>query len=179
MFLMSFGENVFPPLPGDTFLVLGAVLVGRGRMDFIPAYLATVAGSLLGFMVMYGVGFFWGVKVFRGKTGKMFSSRNLEKVDQWFGRYGYGVLVANRFFAGFRAVVALCAGIARMEAIHVFLFASISCLIWNGLLMAVGMKVGENWHAIVRNYDRIVFILLCLFVLLWWLKANVFKNKPS
>ena len=57
--LSSFIENIFPPLPGDTFVVLGAFLVGRGHMAFAPTYAATLVGSVLGFMTYYAVGRKW------------------------------------------------------------------------------------------------------------------------
>jgi membrane protein DedA with SNARE-associated domain len=173
LFLSSLAENLFPPLPGDTFTVLGAVLVGRGQMRFIPAYLSTTAGSVLGFMVCYAAGMHWGARLFRGRTGRFFSKTNLDKVHAWFDHYGYGVLITNRFLAGFRAVVAFGAGMARMNPYRVFLFAAVSCLAWNGILMVFGMKVGEHWSIIVRHYQQIVFAVLCLGAGFWLLKGKI------
>ena len=53
LFVSAFVENIFPPMPGDTFVVIGAFLVGRDQLLFIPAYLAATGGSLLGFMFLY------------------------------------------------------------------------------------------------------------------------------
>jgi membrane protein DedA with SNARE-associated domain len=172
LFLSSLVENLFPPMPGDTFTVLGAALVGRGQMRFFPAYLSTTGGSVLGFMICYAAGLHWGERLFRGNMGRFFSKTNLEKVHVWFDRHGYGVLIVNRFLAGFRAVVAFGAGMARMNPFRVFLFAAVSCLAWNGILMVFGMKVGEHWPDLVRHYQQIVFAVLCLGAVLWWLKGK-------
>ena len=174
LFLSSLAENLFPPLPGDSVLVLGAVLVGRGKLAFGPTYASTTAGSVLGFMLCYTAGFYWGIGLFRRRAGA-FSETNLRRVRAWFDRYGYGVLVVNRFLAGFRAVVAFAAGIARMDARSVFLFALVSCLAWNGILIAAGIQVGEHWSNVVQNYQHIVFGLLCLAVLAWWYRS--FRKK--
>lgn len=162
LFLSSLGENLFPPLPGDTFVVLGAFLVGRGELRFLPTYLATTAGSILGFMVLYFVGLRWGRGFFRKKGGWFFSQEHLDRVEMWFARYGYLVLGVNRFLSGFRGLVSLGAGIVKMDVKIVFGLGLLSCLIWNGLLMGVGIWVGENWAVIVRQYQGVVFVLIAL-----------------
>jgi membrane protein DedA with SNARE-associated domain len=179
LFLVSLVENLFPPMPGDTFTVLGAVLAGRGEMQFLPAYLSTTAGGISGFMICYAVGKRWGERLFHGNAGLIFSRTNLEKVQAWFGRYGYGVLIANRFLAGFRAVVAFGAGMARMHPLRVFFFAAASCFIWNAVLMFFGMKIGEHWSVVVRYYQQIVFAVLCLCVVSWWLKGKISRFRKQ
>jgi membrane protein DedA with SNARE-associated domain len=177
LFISSVGENLFPPMPGDTFVVLGAFLVGRGQMQFIPAYLSTTAGSIIGFMTLYTVGFRWGRRLFRGKLGTVFSKERLDKVETWFGRYGYTVLAVNRFLSGFRSIISLGAGISRMNWKIVFGMALLSCVLWNGLLMVVGMWIGENWIQIVRHYQKIVFFLLVFFIFVVWIKMILKKRK--
>ena len=164
-------------MPGDTFVVLGAFLVGRGQMTFIPAYISTTAGSITGFMILYSVGFHWGRKLFQGKLGKYFSEERLDKVENWFGHYGYSLLAANRFLSGFRSIVSLGAGIARMNWKMVFGMALLSCVLWNGLLMVVGIWIGENWAGIVRHYQMIVFIVLALIISVVWIRFILKKRK--
>jgi membrane protein DedA with SNARE-associated domain len=182
LFFSAYVENIFPPLPGDTFVVLGAFLVGRGQMTFFPAYLSTLAGSVLGFMTYYAVGRRWGRKWFKGRRGRFFSAEQLGRVETWFGRYGDWVLVFNRFLSGFRSVVSLTAGIARMDARKVFLFALASCVLWNGLLMGLGLWVGENWTVIIENFQRVILGVIVVALLVWWIKIrrkrNIEARKP-
>ena len=49
--------------------------------------------------------------------------------------------------------------------------------VWNGILMGVGVWVGENWAVIVRHYQWIVFILILLFVIFLWVRAMLRKHK--
>jgi len=177
LFLSSFVENIFPPMPGDTFVVLGAFLVGRGQMAFFPAYVSTLAGSVLGFMTCYAIGNRWGREWFKDRRGRLFSREHLDRVEKWFARYGDWVLVFNRFLSGFRAVVSFVAGMAGMNARNVFIFAFVSCLLWNGLLMGLGLWVGQNWAVVLQKYQQVVFILIVVLVLGWWLKRCVFKRR--
>jgi len=177
LFVSAYIENIFPPLPGDTFVVIGAFLVSRQHMTFFPAYLSTLMGSLLGFMTFYAVGRRWGRAWFQGKHGRFFSTESLDRVEKWFGRYGDWVLVFNRFLSGFRSVVSFTAGIARMDARKVFLYAFVSCALWNGILMGLGLLVGANWTVIVENYQRIVLGVLIILVIVWWVRAARKKRQ--
>lgn len=179
LFLSSLGENLFPPMPGDTFVVLGAFLVGRGQLAFLPAYIMATAGSISGFMILYFVGLRWGREIFRKKSGRFFSEEQLERVELWFARYGYLVIGINRFMSGFRAIVSIGAGIARMDSKKVFGLCLLSCLIWNGLLMGLGVWVGENWADIVNHYQLVVFILIFIFVIFICVRSVLKKRKPG
>ena len=151
--------------------------MGRGHLTFLPAYAAATAGSITGFMVLYFVGRQWGRRLFQNRKRRIFSRAHLIQVESWFDRYGYMVIGVNRFLSGFRAVVSLGAGIVKMDAKIVFGLCLLSCLVWNGILMGVGVWVGENWAVIVRHYQWIVFILILLFVIFLWVRAMLRKHK--
>lgn len=177
LFFSSLAENLFPPMPGDTFVVLGAFLVGRGQLAVIPAYIATTAGSILGFMVLYLLGRRLGRTFFEGKHGRFFSEESLQRVERWFERYGYWVIGINRFLSGVRAVVSLAAGMVRMDWKPVFGLALVSCLIWNAALMALGIWLGEHWELILTYYQRIITAVLLLIAVVFIVRNRVFRKK--
>ena len=179
LFFCSLGENLFPPMPGDTFVVLGAFLVGRGHMQFLPAYLAASAGSVLGFMILYFVGRRWGRRFFQGLGGRLFSQERLIKIDAWFDRYGVLVIAANRFLSGFRSVISLAAGMAKMDARVVLALCLVSTLVWNGIIMAAGLWVGEHWMVIMGHYQRIVFSLIALIILFFIIRSVIRWRKTA
>lgn len=171
LFLASLGENLFPPMPGDTFVVLGAFLVGRGQLAWWPAYGVTTAGSISGFMLIFWAGQRWGRKVVELRGGKLFSPDHLCQVDAWFARWGYGLIAVNRFLSGFRAVVSLAAGMARMNRQRVFGLALLSCLVWNAALMAMGLWVGEHWEVVMGCYQKIAAGAVTLVILYFSIKV--------
>jgi membrane protein DedA with SNARE-associated domain len=164
LLVSAFFENIFPPLPGDTFVVLGAFLVGRGQLHFIPAYLAATAGSVTGFMLLFWIGKRWGRKLFLKRSGKLFSETHLNRIGKMMDRYGYWIIGFNRFLSGFRSVASLGAGIADMDPVKVFVLSLLSCFLWNGLIMGMGIWVGENWAMILRHYQTAVFIVIFLII---------------
>jgi len=179
LLVSAFGENIFPPLPGDTFVVLGAFLVGRGQLHFVPAYLAATAGSVAGFMLFFWIGRRWGRKLFFKRSGKIFSEAHLNQIEKMMVRYGYWVVGFNRFLSGFRSVASLGAGIANMEPIKVFALSLVSCCLWNGLIMGMGVWVGENWASILRHYQTAVFIVIIILICFFWGRKLVKKRLLS
>lgn len=163
VFAVAYLENVVPPIPGDMIVVFGGTLVGLGRVEFVPVVLlATVAGAL-GFMSMYGVGRRIGEAVLDPDRLRWIPKGAAWRVKGWLERYGLGVVAANRFLSGGRAVIALMVGAARMRPGPVALWATVSAATWCGLIVYLGAVVGEQWEVIglwLARYGQIVTAVL-------------------
>jgi membrane protein DedA with SNARE-associated domain len=169
VFAIAFIENVFPPSPSDLIIVFGGSLVGIGRVGFLATLVLATAGSTLGFMVMYGIGDWFGVMILeRGKI-RFIPVESVRKVDAWFRRYGYWIIVANRFLSGTRAVVSFFAGMAELSLLPTTALCALSALAWNAILITAGYELGSNWREIggyLSSYSEAVtavVILLALF----------------
>ena len=172
-------ENLFPPLPGDTITAFGAFLVGTGRLNFIGVYTSTTLGSLLGFMSLFMLGGFLGRRFFIRKDYRLFSRTKILKAEEWFKKYGYFMILLNRFFPGIRSAISVAAGISAFKMSKVFLLALISCSIWNFLWMLLGHFLGNNWEMvedrisrIIAQYNITIFILFISFVLFMIIKRT-------
>jgi membrane protein DedA with SNARE-associated domain len=158
---------VFPPIPGDSVTVIGAYLVGRGFLDYRGVYLSTTLGSIAGFMTIYGIAFWLEWKVIERYQLKWLTGSNMERVQNWFHRWGYWVVLANRFLSGARSVISLVAGLSRMRPLPVFALALLSCAFWNGMLIYLGSSVGKNWEevvAFIKQYNQIVLVGILLLL---------------
>ncbi|MCF7825504.1 MAG: DedA family protein [Candidatus Marinimicrobia bacterium] len=167
IFLASYIENIFPPIPGDTILVFGAYLVGRGHLSFSAALVTTLLGSVLGFMTLYWVGFRYGRGFMYSKQQTWFSDKSLLRVERLFVRWGYGVVLINRFMAGLRSMIGLFAGIGKLRLWKVILLSLISSLFWNGTLIWLGSTIGENWEQIgvyLKEYNTAVSVLIIAII---------------
>ena len=185
IFLASYIENIFPPIPGDTILIFGAYLVGHGDLSFGMALVTTLLGSVLGFMTLYVVGARYGRGFMYSKQQTWFSPQSLDRVERLFNRWGYGAVLINRFMAGMRSMIGLFAGMGRLNPWWVMLLALISSTFWNGTLIWLGSTIGENWEQIggyLKQYNTVVTVLILLviggFVLHRWVvvRQNVKKT---
>ncbi len=171
-FLVAYVENILPPIPGDVLVAFGGYLAAESVIGIVPVYLLTTVASVIGFMTMYGIGSHWGdqVKEQREKfwlTG-FIPLRYMDKVKSWMGRWGMGVILANRFLAGTRSVISLTAGISHTPVAGTVLSSTVSSLLWNAILIGFGWFVHENWRIIgdyLRIYGWIILGGIALFVI--------------
>ncbi len=165
LFISAFTENVVPPVPGDTVVVIGAYLVSTEKLGFWGVFISTCLGSSVGFMVMYFVGFKFGRKYIKTKSGsKIFKEKQIAKVETWFAKWGYWVIFANRFLSGTRSVVSVFAGLVHLNAFYVFILGFTSTMIWNGLLISLGLILGDNWNVLKCYISRYNFIFILLTI---------------
>jgi len=182
--LSAFVENVFPPIPGDTITAFGAFLVGTERLHFFGVYLSTTLGSLLGFMFLFWVGGLLGRRFFVDRDLWFFKARDIMRAENWFRKYGYLLILLNRFFPGIRSVISISGGISRLRTFRVALLALISCAVWNLIWIAFGYMLGTNWELakermayVMLRYNFAVFVLLAAVVLFFVIKKSTRKGR--
>ena len=182
IFAIAYIENIFPPSPSDLLIVAGGYLVGIGHIGFIETLIIATLGSTSGFMTMYKIGDWFGLSIIEKKKIKFLPLDSVHKVETWFRKYGYWLIVVNRFLSGTRAIVGFFAGMAEVTFVPTAILCFISALVWNGILIYAGTLVGENWESIgiyLSTYSQIVTVLLItgvIAIIILWLRR---KGKTS
>jgi len=183
IFLASYIENIFPPIPGDTIVIFGAYLVGRGNLSFVMALTTTLLGSVLGFMTLYYVGFHYGRRLMYSERQTWFTRENLIRVESLFEKWGYGVVFINRFLAGLRSVTGIFSGLGKLSIWKVTLLATLSSLLWNGTLIWLGSSIGENWEQIsvyLKRYNGgVTLILTVILAVILFRRYVLSKRHPE
>lgn len=172
MFFIAYIENVFPPSPSDVLLVFAGTLIGVGTIDFTSALIVSTLGSTLGFMTAYVLGRYFKQNVVGGRISRYLPLAAINQVEKLFQRFGYGVIIVNRFLAGTRAIVSFVAGMTKMNLPVTTALSALSAAIWNALLLYLGMAFGKNWQRVgeyLSIYSTVVtiIILIVLAVFLW------------
>ena len=180
LFFFSFIENVFPPSPSDFVIVVGGSLIGTGSIYFIPTLLVTTLGSVLGFMALFFIGLLLDKKVLhRGKI-KFISVENLDKVENWFNRYGYGIILVNRFLPGTRSVISFFSGMSRLSIKKTITYSTISAFVWNALIIYLGIIFGHNVELVdkyLSTYSNIVLVMSGLVILIFVIRFFIRKRR--
>ncbi|MFZ1290171.1 MAG: DedA family protein [Melioribacteraceae bacterium] len=182
LFFFAFIENVFPPSPSDVVVVVGASLIASTSMEFIPVLMITSIGSALGFVLMYYVGFFLSEKVLRSGKLKFISQDALHKTDEWFTKYGYKIILANRFLPGTRSVISFFSGVHELNVFKTFFYSLISAFLWNILIIYLGMTLGNNIPLIdyyLTTYSNIGFGITILVIIYFVVRYFLKKRKAN
>lgn len=165
LFLGAFFENLIPPIPGDSIIILGAYLAGRGVLNEAEAFTCMWLGSFSGCMLVYAVGYWKGRAFFVARSPRIFSPERFDRAERWFDRYGGKLIVFNRFLPGVRCVIGISAGIGGVKPVRMALYVALGTLVWNGILVYAGILVGSNWKLILqilKTYNRVMMVLLIL-----------------
>lgn len=175
-FIIAYLENIIPPIPGDLLVVFGGYLAAERIVGFANLLLLTSVASVIGFMSMYGIGSYWGYRI--DKEGKRFwlmriiDIKYFDKGKRWMHQWGQWAIVANRFLAGTRSVIALTAGIYRTKINYTILSCFTSSMLWNSVLLGIGWLVHENWQIIgdyLKIYGWVILVGILAFVIVRFL----------
>ncbi|MGE6377526.1 DedA family protein [Peribacillus muralis] len=165
-------------IPSELVLGYGGYLVGLGKMNFWGAVLAGVAGGTMAQLFLYWAGYYGG-RPFLLKYGKyiLIKEKHIFMAEEWFQRYGVGVIFTARFIPVVRHAISIPAGIARMS-VWKFSFYTIAAVIpWTILFLSLGKILGENWQQI-REITAPYFIpaagfsFVCIMIYIIWKKKS-------
>ena len=165
LFVVAWGENVVPPIPGDLVVVVAGSFAALGILGLGPTLAVATVGSVLGFLTVYAVGRRLGEAVHDPGRLRWIPRGPVRKADVWLGRWGLGVVAANRFLSGGRAVIGLLVGSSRLPAGPVAAWAGVSAVLWNAVLVGGGYALGSEWERVIRllqQYGRVVTAVLAL-----------------
>jgi membrane protein DedA with SNARE-associated domain len=160
-------EQVFPPIPSEVILPLAGFLTGQGRFSFPLVLIATTAGSLVGALVLYGIGAAIGqrrvTRLFeRYGHWALLTPDDLTRSEQWFDRYGPIAVIIGRLVPIVRSLVSIPAGYRRMPLGQFLLLTGFGSALWNGTLIALGWVLGENWHIIEQYVGWLQYVVIAV-----------------
>jgi membrane protein DedA with SNARE-associated domain len=169
-------ENVFPPVPADTAVALGAFLARRGEVSVVPlaflCWLANMGSASFTYVVArrHGPAFFR-----EGLGRRLLSPSVLSALERGYQRWGISAIFVSRFLPGLRAAVTPFAGVAGLPAGRVLLSAGAASALWYAFLAYAGYALASNWESakqIVADTNRVLGLValaatLGLVVWLW------------
>lgn len=156
-------EYLFPPFPGDTITLFGAVLITAYGWSFWGVFGAVLLGSIAGSMGVFHLGEWLRQRRGRGPVYHPARWAVLDRLVARFHRHGAAWLVLNRFLPGIRSLFFVAAGMADMRAPAVLFYASISAALWNLGLIALGSTLGANFDTLqlwLRRYNLGIWSVL-------------------
>lgn len=162
-------ESSCIPLPSEAIMLFGGFLVAFGTLNFWGVVAAGVLGNVVGSVLTYWAGAKGGRPLIE-RYGKyiFINKKHLEKADQWFMRYGDWTVFFCRNLPVVRTFISLPAGISRMSFKKFFIFTFAGCIPWNIALTYLGLKLGQNWHAVepfLRPVSYIIVIALLVGII--------------
>jgi membrane protein DedA with SNARE-associated domain len=145
-------ESMGVPSPGETALVLAAVLASQGKLQIWLVILIGVASAIVGDNLGYLLGRRFGRDVFvaRGPL-RDHRRRAVEAGDRFFARHGPKAVFFARWIALVRFAAAWLAGINRMRFRQFFFWNALGGISWGVTFGLVGYFAGEAGAGVLRR----------------------------
>ncbi len=183
IFVMTFLESTFVPIPSEATMIPAGYLVQQGEMHLFGVLAASIAGTLAGSLAMYWFAAHFGRK-FLYKYGKyfFFGHEKMEKLDKYFKTHGEISIFTGRLIPGVRHVISFPAGLAHMDLKKFSIYTGVGGSIWMCVLVTVGYVIGGN-KALIKEYmpyiTGIVVMSVFLMVIMYIAKQRKIAAKEA
>ena len=169
---------VGPLIPDETILVFSGILIRQGKLDYLAVLAAGYGGSLCGITVSFLLGRN-GLSYIVERVPFMHRhyARYVERVHNWFERYGRWTLFFGYFIVGVRHFTALVAGATKMDAKHFALYAYSGGLIWVVCFVSLGYFLGDQWERVSHTVNQgalaiAIAVAVVALIAVWWRKRR-------
>lgn len=176
IFLMTFIESTFIPIPAEVTLIPAGYLVQKGEMNGILVLITSILGTVGGATLNYYIAYHFGRFLFINK-GKYFflNESKLAKIEKFFASHGAISVFTGRFLPGVKHFISFPAGLAKMNLSRFILYTALGGAIWCGILIGLGYVIGENEHLIKSHLKQLNIALIILVLAL--VSFYIWKNK--
>jgi len=175
-------ETVVPPIPSEAVLGLAGVLINQGRMSIVPVILFATLGSVLGALFLYSVGRALGPRRSHAFLDRLplVETHDVDRTFAWFERHGRWAVFLGRMVPIVRSFISVPAGVVRMPLGRFVLLTAAGSLIWNTVLVTLGVAAGDVIEANLRYLDYVVAAAVLLAVA-WFVyrKASGKLDRPG
>ena len=179
VFASIFVEGAGIPAPGQTLLVAGGLLAGRGRLSLAPLLATAVVAAAAGNALGWAIGRYGG----RPLLERFAAGERLARIERLFARSSAGVLALGRFVDGARQLNGIAAGAFGMAPARFHLWNLVGAVLWSGFWGLGSYALGRDLEGVVAVYHRLRPLFLWLAVvasasLLIWLLRGRLRKAP-
>ncbi len=174
-------ETVIPPIPSEAVLGLAGVLIRSGDMDIVPVVLFATLGSILGAVFFYYVGRVLGPRRSHAFLDRLplVETEDVDRTFAWFERHGRSAVFFGRMVPIVRSFISVPAGVVRMPFGQFVLYSAAGSLIWNTVLITLGVLAGDFIQDNLKYFDYVVVAVFALGLgyLVWKRAKDVRRHR--
>lgn len=166
IFIMTFLESTFVPIPSEVTMVPAGYLVQQGKMNLWIVLVTSVLGSIGGSLANYYIAYHYGRR-FLYAYGKylFFNHDKMTKLDKFFEVHGEISTLTGRLIPGVRHVISFPAGLGHMNLKLFVIYTGVGSAVWMACLIFIGYLIGGN-EDMVKRYVRLVSIWAVIGVIM-------------
>ncbi len=168
------------PVPQEIVLPLAGFMAAQGKLNLVYVVMAGVAGSIVGALPWYYAGRYIGeerLKAWTERHGRWIklSTADVQKAKNWFDKYGSKAVLFSQLIPGFRTLIALPAGISKMNSVLFLLYLTISAIAGQGMLASAGYSLGNHYRLVnqyIGSLSHVVTSFLVVAAIIWFVRRK-------
>ena len=176
-------ENLIPPIPSEIVLSMAGYLASVGRVNLVLVAIAATAGSVLGALALYWLGYALGEDRLRRWLDHipLVDADDLNLADRWFERHEKGAVFFGRMAPVVRSLVSIPAGANHMKLGTFTLLTTIGSGIWNCLFIGGGYALGSRWQRLEQYSSYFDYAIMAFFAIAIgsWVVKKVRKRRRA
>lgn len=172
-------ENVLPPVPSDTFVLLGAILAEEEILRFDVVFLVAWTANVVMAMIVYLTGRRYGRPIFRTRWGRrVLRPHQIDYLESFYEEHGTVSVLFSRFLPVFRVMVPAFAGVSGLGFWRTAIPVAAASGLWYGFLLWVGGFAARNVARLVGMVDTVqgtlwsVAGLAAAVAAVWWWRTR-------
>jgi membrane protein DedA with SNARE-associated domain len=173
-------ESMGVPSPGETALVLAAVLASEGKLQIWLVIVIAAGAAIVGDNIGYWLGRLIGREVLEAPGPFQKRRKHLIAVGQrFFEKHGGKAVFLARWVALVRIAAAWFAGIEEMEFLEFFLWNAAGGITWATAYGLVGFYGGKEAADAITHYGVIAAIVLGVLIVVALVAMKVRERRAS
>jgi membrane protein DedA with SNARE-associated domain len=176
-------ENIFPPIPSEVILTFGGFMTTYTNLNVWGVIVSATAGSVLGAIVLYEVGSIFTPerleRLLDGRWGHLLhlNKEDVNKAFGWFDHRGKMTVLLCRCVPIVRSLISIPAGMAKMKMSMFLLLTTVGSLVWNTVLVYLGVAAGASWGIIIKYMDTYSILTLLVLTVIALILCAIFIKK--
>lgn len=178
--------GVGAPFPEELVIAGGGIAAHPSRNALVAVIIAGWLGVLMGDLLIYSLGRFFGNAVLRHPwMARHLTPEKLERFEHYLARRGPKIILALRFMTGLRAPAFFSAGAMRFPVLTFLAYDGAAALVSVPVFAVLGFTMGEHFSALQGNlkqagvYVGIALLTgLLIFIAYRWWKGEQGETAP-
>ena len=181
-FMSHYGYWIILPLmiiEGPVTTIMAAMLASLGAFNVWVVLLLSMLGDIIGDVIFYAAGYYWGMDFVR-RIGKYIGiTENLIlKMEKYFQRHGGKTIFTAKSTTGLCWATFTAAGIVKMNFIKFLKYSIMGGVVWSGFLVSMGYFYGYMWREIKQYIEWVGWLAVGL-AFLTFVGISLFKKYKS
>lgn len=164
---------------GPIATLIAAIMASLGAFNVFVVLFLSIAGDMIGDILLYGAGYKYGINFTRGFGRYMgITEKLVMKMEKYFTRHGGKTIFAVKSTTGLCWATFVAAGIVKMDFKKFVKYSFYGGIVWSGFLVFMGYFYGYLWreiHVYIKYIGWIIFAVAGVTFAV----ITIYKNKKA